>query len=244
MLTYKEGRAYKEFKDKVRTSFNASHVTSKREYCYDKDGEKFEGIVDNMDRQTGYGRIEYRNGDSYEGYWWLGEYDGPGRKEYANGDWYDGEWEQDKMHGQGKYNLVPRDWSETPRSQWSTGKDWTFEGTFAKDRAVDGIFKDGIQNGTKVTRLKFEKPVEMDRFWIQSKLSKDDEEVTQEERRAIILPEDLYKSPTPTTQHHTTEEATQQRRKLKDLKPLTPEQYEVLKAKTIQSLLQQLLLLT
>ena len=99
--------------------------------------------------------------ESYEGRWWLGEYDGLGRKEYANGDWYDGEWKEGKMHGEGTFNLAARDWSKTPREKWSTGKDWTFEGTFANDRAIEGIFKDGIQNGTKVTRLKFQKPVEM-----------------------------------------------------------------------------------
>ena len=241
MLTHKTGRAYEEFQEKVRVSFNASNVKSKKMYSYDEDGEKFEGIVDDMDRQTGYGRIEYRNGDSYEGDWWLGEYDGRGRKEYANGDWYYGGWEEGKMHGKGTFNLAARDWSKTPREQWSTGKDWTFEGTFAKDRAIEGIFKDGIQNGTKVTRLKFQKPVEMDRFWIQAKLSKDDDEVSATERRAIILPEDLYKSPTPPAQHHVTE-----RKKLKDLKPLTPEQYEALRSKkeAVQDLLRQLRLLT
>ena len=214
MLTHKTGRAYEEFQEKVCVSFNASNVESKKMYSYDEDGEKFEGIVDDMDRQTGYGRIEYRNGDSYEGDWWLGEYD-----------------------GQGKYKLAARDWSKTPREKWSTGKDWTFKGLFQNNTARRGDFNDGDGE----TRLNVGNLIPMNSFWIQAKLSKDDDKVTPVGRRDIILPKDLYKSPTPPAQHHVTE-----RKKLKDLKPLTPEQYEALKAKTenIQSLLRQLRLLT
>lgn len=232
MLEDKNGTAYAEFERKVRVSFNASNVTSKRYEDYDENGDKFEGIVDDMDRQTGYGRIEYRNGDSYEGYWWLGEYDGPGRKEYANGDWYEGEWKEGKMHGEGTFNLAARDWSKTPREKWSTGKDWTFEGVFENNTARRGNFNDGEGE----TRLNVGNLIPMSSFWIQAKLSKDDEKVTVTERQGILLPDALYSA-----QHHTT-----QRKKLKDLKPLTPEQYEALKAKTenIQALLRQLRLLT
>ena len=69
MLEDKNGTPYEEFERKVCASFNASKVESKRYEDYDENGEKFEGIVDGMGEQTGYGRIEYRNGDSYEGYW-------------------------------------------------------------------------------------------------------------------------------------------------------------------------------
>ena len=165
MLTHKTGRAYEEFQEKVRVSFNKSNVKSKKMYSYDEDGEKFEGIVDDMDRQTGYGRIEYRNGDSYEGDWWLGEYD-----------------------GQGKYKLAARDWSKTPREKWSTGKDWTFEGVFQNNMARRGNFNDGDGE----TRLNVGNLIPMSSFWIQAKLCKDDEKVTVTERDAILLPDALY----------------------------------------------------
>ena len=232
MLEDKNGPVYEEFERKVCASFNSSKVESTRYEDYDKNGEKFEGIVDGMGEQTGYGRIEYGNGDSYEGYWWLGEYDGPGRKEYANGDWYDGEWKEGKMHGEGTFNLAVRDWSKTPREQWSTEKDWTFEGVFQNNMARRGNFNDGDGQ----TRLNVGNLIPMSSFWIPAKLSKDDEKVTPVERRAIILPDALYPA-----QHH-----APRRKKLNDLKPLTREQYEALKAKSenIQSLLRQLRLLT
>jgi hypothetical protein len=136
------------------------------------------------------------------------------------------------MQGKGTFNLAARDWSKTPREKWSTGKDWTFEGVFQNNMARRGNFNDG-EGGTK---LNVGNLIPMSSFWIQAKLSKDDENVTATERRAMILPDALYP-----TQHHAT-----QRKKLNDLKPLTPEQYEALKAKTenIQALLQQLRLLT
>ena len=96
------------------------------------------------------------------------------------------------MHGRGKFKLAARDWRNTLRSGWDTGADWTFEGTFVHDKATEGIFKDEIRNGTKVRWLKFEKPVEMDRFWIRAKLRKDDDEATLAERRKINLPDALY----------------------------------------------------
>ena len=232
MLEDKDSTAYAEFERKVRVSFNASTVESKRREDYDKNGEKFEGIVDGMDRQTGYGRIEYRNGESYEGRWWLGEYDGLGRKEYANGDWYDGEWKEGKMHGEGTFNLAARDWSKTPRKQWSTGKDWTFEGVFENNTARNGKFNDGDGE----TRLNVGNPIRMSSFWIQAKLCKDDEKVTVTEREDILLPDAVYPA-----QHH-----VKQRKKLKDLNPLTQAQYDELRKKSekTQSLLRQLHLLT
>ena len=141
------------------------------------------------------------------------------------------------MHGKGTFNLAARDWRETPREEWSTGKDWTFEGLFENNTARRGNFND--RDGE--TRLNVGNLIRMSSFWIQAKMIKDDENVTATERRAIILPDAVYISPTPPAQHH-----APQRKKLKDLKPLTPEQYEALKAKTenIQALLQQLRLLT
>ena len=170
--------------------------------------------------------------ESYEGRWWLGEYDGLGRKEYANGDWYDGEWKEGKMQGKGTFNLAARDWSKTPREQWSTGKDWTFEGAFEKNTARKGNFNDGDGE----TRLNVGNLIPMSSFWIQAKLSKDDEKVTVTERQGILLPDAVYPA-----QHHAT-----QRKKLKDLKPLTQAQYDALRAKSekTRSLLRQLHLLT
>jgi hypothetical protein len=76
-------------------------------------------------KRDGRGVELWRNGDSYEGMFVDGEFDGEGtlkthggvytgsfRKgekhgrgtmEWKNGDVYDGDWEGDKMHGVGKY---------------------------------------------------------------------------------------------------------------------------------------------
>ena len=108
------------------------------------------------------------------------------------------------MHAfDGTFNLAVRDWSETPRSQWSTGKAWTFEGTFAKDNAKKGVFKDGIENSERVkdgiensktvTTVTVHQPMTMPIFWIEAKLIKDDDKPTKEERQKLILPDTLYK---------------------------------------------------
>jgi hypothetical protein len=115
--------------------------------------------------------------------------------------------------------------------------------------AKEGIFGDGIQNGSKVTRMKIGNLIPMNSFWIQAKLSKDDDKLNYEDKKIMFLPKDLYhpsngelESTTTSPTQDTAEAvapaetvAKTERKKLSDLKKL-PEK------KQISYLLQQLLL--
>lgn len=64
-------------------------------------GSIFDGLVDYLDRFQGPGRMEYKNGDVYDGNWKDGKRQGNGFIEYASGGDYDGEWLNGKRHGEG-----------------------------------------------------------------------------------------------------------------------------------------------
>ena len=49
----------------------------------------------------GYGKMKYKNGDIYEGYFKDNKFDGYGKMIYNNKDEYDGQWKNGKKHGDG-----------------------------------------------------------------------------------------------------------------------------------------------
>jgi hypothetical protein len=252
MLQNKDGKEYEEFASIVQDSFNMQpdNVHAKKKSFVIPGVGLFDGLVDANDQYVGYGRIEYYNGDSFEGKFWNGLYDGRGtkeyangdrydgnwnegrynelgRKEYANGDWYQGDWVKGKMHGNGMFSLWPRDWTETSRPNWSTGVAWTFKGSFEEDMAKNGEFDDGIQNGNE--KMTIHRPlIPMIFFWIKAKLFKSDDTLNDTEKKQMFLPDNLYKISTEVV---APAEAT---RKM-ELKPLPK--------KHISLLLQQLLLI-
>jgi len=228
MLENKDSQAYQEFRRRVEESLNRldENNGAHLENYEMQNGDKFDGIVNQWGAILGYGRIEYSNGDSYEGRFWSDEYD-----------------------GSGIFTLAPRDWSNTSRPAWSTGKAWTFDGTFDHGMAKEGIFRDGIQNGSKVTHMKIGNLIPMKSFWIQAKLCKDNDKLNDEDKKIMFLPKDLYhpsngqlESTTTSPTQDTAEAvapaetvAKKERTRLSDMKKL-PEK------KQISYLLQQLLL--
>lgn len=66
-------------------------------------GDKYYGSFDLYDLRikNGVGKMEYDNGDVYEGNWWDEKKCFDGLMKYANGDVYAGKWKEDKRHGQG-----------------------------------------------------------------------------------------------------------------------------------------------
>ncbi len=228
MLEDKDSQAYQEFRIRVRESLNRLDPNNgaRLHDSVTQNGKKFDGIVNKFGAIIGYGRIEYSNGDSYEGNFWQDTYD-----------------------GSGIFTLAPRDWSDTSRPEWSTGNAWTFAGTFDHGMAKEGIFRDGIQNGRTVTRMKIENLIPMQFFWIKAKLCKDDDELNDEDKKKMFLPMRLYnpsnrqvESTTTSPTQDTTEAvapaetvAKKERTKLSDMKKLPGK-------KNISYLLQQLLL--
>ena len=57
-----------------------------------------------------FGKMNYVNGDVYEGYWSILGSEGNGKMTYANGDVYDGNWSEGSRHGQGKMTYANKDW--------------------------------------------------------------------------------------------------------------------------------------
>ena len=50
---------------------------------------------------NGKGKMKYRNGDSYDGFWRASVRQGTGSYTWAKGQKYDGQWSEGKRHGQG-----------------------------------------------------------------------------------------------------------------------------------------------
>jgi hypothetical protein len=66
-----------------------------------------EGQFDNGVIVAGPAKIQYPNGDIYEGRVNMqGQRDGSGRHFYCNGDIYEGSWSHNKRSGKGRLNLV------------------------------------------------------------------------------------------------------------------------------------------
>lgn len=57
------------------------------------------------DCKAGKGKLEYSNGDKYEGNFKEGKFDGKGKYTFNGGDSYEGDFVQDKFSGKGKYTF-------------------------------------------------------------------------------------------------------------------------------------------
>ena len=90
-------------------------------------GDVYEGEW-KFGKQHGRGKITYSSGAVYEGEWKDGKRHGRGKITYPNGAVYEGEWKEDKPHGHGKY-------------------------THPDGRVYEGEFEDGERHGDgKYTR--------------------------------------------------------------------------------------------
>ena len=62
-----------------------------------------------VNQSQGYGTLQYRNGERYEGQWKDDTAHGKGTLTYAGGDKYIGEWAEGKKHGVGELHYVNGD---------------------------------------------------------------------------------------------------------------------------------------
>ncbi len=111
-LTYAGGSVYEgEFVDNKKngegiwTKSDGTAVTEnwiygkKVETLTLEDGTYTGGVTDG--KPDGQGKMEYTNGQVYEGEWKNGVRSGQGRCTWPDGGYYDGEWANDKWNGQG-----------------------------------------------------------------------------------------------------------------------------------------------
>ncbi len=111
-LTYADGSVYEgEFVDNEKngegiwTKSDGTVVTEnwiygkKVETLTLEDGTYTGGVTDG--KPDGQGKMEYTNGQVYEGEWKNGVRSGQGRCTWPDGGYYDGEWANDKWNGQG-----------------------------------------------------------------------------------------------------------------------------------------------
>lgn len=87
-----------------------------------RNGNRYEGPVKNS-QLTGSGKFAWSNGDRYEGEMTSAEPNGQGTYYYKSGDRYSGAWKNGQKHGQGRYTFAD-------------GSYW--EGQYANDRQVSG----------------------------------------------------------------------------------------------------------
>ena len=126
-LTYADGSVYEgEFVDDKKngegTYTKADGTVVTENWIYGKkvetltleDGTYTGGVTDG--KPDGQGKMEYTNGQVYEGEWKNGVRSGQGTHTTSSGNVYVGEWKDDKMEGQGTYT-------------WPNGS--SYEGEFA-----------------------------------------------------------------------------------------------------------------
>ena len=80
------------------SQFAAAQVSRPIKY---KNGNVYNGNLDEATRPSGYGTMQFANGDRYDGEWQKGMYHGKGIYTYAAGGRCEGTWEKGKMVGKG-----------------------------------------------------------------------------------------------------------------------------------------------
>jgi hypothetical protein len=88
---------------------------------------QYEGECDEAGDAEGRGKMQYSNGDVYEGEFRAGNKEGRGTYQYGNGDMYEGEWKAEKQEGRGTF-------------RWANGN------------VYEGEWKAGIKHGHGTTR--------------------------------------------------------------------------------------------
>lgn len=82
------------------------------------DGDVFEGYLMNG-KKHGHGTYTWVSGTVYDGEWKDGKVHGKGKYTWADGTVYDGEWKDGKKHGHGTYTWANGD---TYEGEWKDGK--------------------------------------------------------------------------------------------------------------------------
>ena len=110
--------------------------------------EIFEGRFKN-DLREGYGKLIYRNGDTYTGYFAEGKRNGHGILNWVDGQKYEGNWVRGKMYGQGRMEYANGDWCAgffKEEGLDGDGKYYNFE----KRELYSGGFNRGKRHGLGV----------------------------------------------------------------------------------------------
>jgi len=100
--------------------------------------------------KTDLGRVTYKKGGFYHGYFKDGKREGEGTFKYANGDLYSGMWKDGKRHGKGTYVYAGTKYEM--KGDWKDGQivsgTWTFidgtkyVGTFKQQKPCgDGVWQ-------------------------------------------------------------------------------------------------------
>jgi hypothetical protein len=140
-------------------------------------------------KRVGKGRMQFSNGDEYDGEWYddfmhgRGTYKstngsyvgnfrdgkrvGKGRMQFSNDDEYDGEWYDDFMHGRGKYKSTGKFWSRV----FVRGFVCTYDGQFLNGK-IHGRGKCVWPNGDEYEgEMKNDKPEKNFKPEIKSKIT-------------------------------------------------------------------------
>ena len=101
-------------KKKSESSERSENSESSEDESEDKNDTQVENGVYTGEKNekglySGKGKMEYPNGDVYEGEWKNNMRDGRGKITFVNQSSYDGMWSKDKMNGQGTYKYFSED---------------------------------------------------------------------------------------------------------------------------------------
>lgn len=96
-------------------------------------------------QRTGYGQVEWSNGDRYNGDLVAGQRHGSGKLTWASGQWYDGQWQNNMASGQGIIGYTNGDRYEGHVSKGLPHGRGTLR--FASGDRYTGDFTQGVFNG-------------------------------------------------------------------------------------------------
>ena len=141
--SYKRGDSYKSNRSKSNESFNdrsekeeeeeEDKKEEKEKEEKEEEEDKYTGDKNEKGDKNGQGKLEYSNGDVYEGAWKNDLREGKGKMTFANKSSYEGFWFDDEIDGEGTYNYFNGD---------------VYEGRFKRGKKY-GDGKMSYENGDK-----------------------------------------------------------------------------------------------
>lgn len=132
------------------------------------------GFLDAAGKFHGKGRMEYTDGDVYDGTWDAGQRSGQGTCVYAAGGSYDGAWKRNKHHGQGKMTYGGQGKGPAPPTAAPAGAPAVPPAPAAANvssrwvEEFDGSWKDGLRHGEG--QLRYSDGALLKATWTKGKL--------------------------------------------------------------------------
>lgn len=112
-----------------------------------KDGSVYTGQMNGKGKKEGKGRIEWPNGNSYEGQWKKDMPNGEGTYTFSNGIVYQGQWVNNVAKGHGTITMPNGCVIE---GEWTEMGNGTGTAVWADGTHYEGSFKDGAPHGEGV----------------------------------------------------------------------------------------------